>query len=493
MPWVVRSSCHPLCCDSKRSQCKQHDNAIGKENIAPMPAKNAKGKKAKGKQAADADIGDVNALKTNTTCGQPHNFSRLEMCESKELTPEHLAKWDGVDDGAVLPWEDHMVLQKDGEIMQHYSQRGRNRRYCKGVGNSAMLQKRWWQEDIPVGINVAMGQAMHSSGQAIAHIKKGMGNALVLQRGGQWKSIAKRQERIATQQAIVQYSIAKNWVAGPERKSDPDTDSLDANGRLWTAYNDDQRNLLTKTKRKIAKKEMYFKSSTIDFIAQGIPQTASETLMENSDKRSLFTDRSAGSVGKYYAIVSAMVIRRNPPSLHRKRIDTDQDGWTSDDTWTDMEEYGRLDGRLMTIICGLESGGKGDYNHRERRAPTAHVAKSIAKKRWVMCLSCKEAGGGWVLQMGRQSCGIANKGWVMHSSCKEAGGKGIARGQEIAWYCKQAGMRFSCKEPGGRVLQETGNRVVLQTGGGMGSRKVQLQVVLQSSASLMPLAAHRLQ
>ncbi|KAF8428470.1 hypothetical protein L210DRAFT_3508739 [Boletus edulis BED1] len=172
---------------------------------------------------------------------------------------------------------------------------------------------------------------------------------------------------------------------------------------------------------KIAKKEMYFKSSTIGFIVQGIPQTASETLMENSDKQSLFTDRSAGSVGKYYAIVSAMVIRRNPPSLHRdewKKIDeiregirgvntesgqrsgdgyirkptfflvmpastersfilitqkkyTDQDGRTSDDTRTDTEGYGRLDGCLMTIVCGLESGGKGDYNRRERRAPTS--------------------------------------------------------------------------------------------------------------------------
>ncbi|KAF8422166.1 hypothetical protein L210DRAFT_3510013 [Boletus edulis BED1] len=139
---------------------------------------------------------------------------------------------------------------------------------------------------------------------------------------------------------------------------------------------------------KIAKKEMYFKSSTIDFIVQGIPQTASETLMENSDKRSLFTDGSAGSVEKYYATVSAMVIRRNPPSLHWdewKKIDerregirgvntesdTDQDGRTSDDTWTDMEGYGRLDGRLMTIICGLESGRNGDYNRREHRAPTS--------------------------------------------------------------------------------------------------------------------------
>ncbi|KAF8417002.1 hypothetical protein L210DRAFT_3511570 [Boletus edulis BED1] len=35
-----------------------------------------------------------------------------------------------------------------------------------------------------------------------------------------------------------------------ERKNDPDTDSPDMDGRLWTAYDDDQRNLLTKTKRK---------------------------------------------------------------------------------------------------------------------------------------------------------------------------------------------------------------------------------------------------
>ncbi|KAF8422776.1 hypothetical protein L210DRAFT_3509863 [Boletus edulis BED1] len=95
---------------------------------------------------------------------------------------------------------------------------------------------------------------------------------------------------------------------------------------------------------KIAKKEMYFKSSTIDFIVQGIPQTASETLMENSDKRSLFTDGSAGSVGKYYAIVSAMVIRRNPPSLHRVTTlsDPDLSGATYDRNAVPEESYSSL-------------------------------------------------------------------------------------------------------------------------------------------------------
>ncbi|KAF8421883.1 hypothetical protein L210DRAFT_3510110 [Boletus edulis BED1] len=98
---------------------------------------------------------------------------------------------------------------------------------------------------------------------------------------------------------------------------------------------------------KIAKKEMYFKSSTIDFIVQGIPQTASETLMENSDKRSLFTDGSAGSVGKYYAIVSAMVIRRNPPSLHRVTTlsDPDLSGATYDRNAVPEESHSSL-GRM---------------------------------------------------------------------------------------------------------------------------------------------------
>ncbi|KAF8448870.1 hypothetical protein L210DRAFT_3500508 [Boletus edulis BED1] len=98
---------------------------------------------------------------------------------------------------------------------------------------------------------------------------------------------------------------------------------------------------------KIAKKEMYFKSSTIDFIVQGIPQTASETLMENSDKRSLFTDESAGSVGKYYAIVSAMVIRRNPPSLHRVTTlsDPDLSGATYDRNAVPEESHSSL-GRM---------------------------------------------------------------------------------------------------------------------------------------------------
>ncbi|KAF8447288.1 hypothetical protein L210DRAFT_3501016 [Boletus edulis BED1] len=109
-----------------------------------------------------------------------------------------------------------------------------------------------------------------------------------------------------------------------ERKSDPDTDSPDANGRLWTA--------------------------TIDFIVQGIPQTASETLMENSDKRSLFTDESAGSVGKYYAIVSAMVIRRNPPSLHRVTTlsDPDLSGATYDRNAVPEESHSSL-GRMEEV------------------------------------------------------------------------------------------------------------------------------------------------
>ncbi|KAF8439489.1 hypothetical protein L210DRAFT_3504561 [Boletus edulis BED1] len=98
-----------------------------------------------------------------------------------------------------------------------------------------------------------------------------------------------------------------------EWKSDPDTDSPDANGRLWT----------------------------------GISQTASETLMENSDKRSLFTDGSTGSVGKYYAIVSAMVIRRNPPSLHRVTTlsDPDLSGATYDRNTVPEESYSSL-GRM---------------------------------------------------------------------------------------------------------------------------------------------------
>ncbi|KAF8434208.1 hypothetical protein L210DRAFT_3500505 [Boletus edulis BED1] len=95
---------------------------------------------------------------------------------------------------------------------------------------------------------------------------------------------------------------------------------------------------------------MYFKSSTIDFIVQGIPQTASETLMENSDKRSLFTDESAGSVGKYYAIVSAMVIRRNPPSLHRVTTlsDPDLSGATYDRNAVPEESHSSL-GRMEEV------------------------------------------------------------------------------------------------------------------------------------------------
>ncbi|KAF8449176.1 hypothetical protein L210DRAFT_3500689 [Boletus edulis BED1] len=79
----------------------------------------------------------------------------------------------------------------------------------------------------------------------------------------------------------------------------------------------------------------------------GIPQTASETLMENSDKRSLFTDKSAGSVGKYYAIVSAMVIRRNPPSLHRVTTlsDPDLSGATYDRNAVPEESHSSL-GRM---------------------------------------------------------------------------------------------------------------------------------------------------
>ncbi|KAF8428942.1 hypothetical protein L210DRAFT_3508632 [Boletus edulis BED1] len=137
---------------------------------------------------------------------------------------------------------------------------------------------------------------------------------------------------------------------------------------------------------------MYFKSSTIDFIVQGIPQTASETLMENSDKRSLFTDESTGSVGKYYAIVSAMVIRRNPPSLHRVTTlsDPDLSGATYDRNAVPEESHSSL-GRmeedteglmdaLMTMICGLESGEKVDYNRRERRAPTPFRVRKGAGK-----------------------------------------------------------------------------------------------------------------
>ncbi|KAF8435959.1 hypothetical protein L210DRAFT_3505951 [Boletus edulis BED1] len=124
-------------------------------------------------------------------------------------------------------------------------------------------------------------------------------------------------------------------------------DSPDTNRRLWTAYDNDQWNLLTKTKEKLAKREMYFKSSTIDFIVQGIPQTVSETLMENSDKRSRFTDRTIGSVGKYYMIISTMVIGRNPPSLHwvTTLSDPDLSSTTYDHNAVPEESYESL-GRM---------------------------------------------------------------------------------------------------------------------------------------------------
>ncbi|KAF8427169.1 hypothetical protein L210DRAFT_3508972 [Boletus edulis BED1] len=167
---------------------------------------------------------------------------------------------------------------------------------------------------------------------------------------------------------------------------------------------------------KIAKKEMYFKSSTIDFIVQGIPQTASETLMENSDKRSLFTDESAGSVGKYYAIVSAMVIRRNPPSLHRVTTlsDPDLSGATYDRNAVPEESHSSL-GRmeedteglmdaLMTMICGLESGEKVDYNRRERRAPT---------------LSCRDPTGLGQTSAGHSRCAISYWEEEVHSSATQ--------------------------------------------------------------------------
>ncbi|KAF8443716.1 hypothetical protein L210DRAFT_3502495 [Boletus edulis BED1] len=117
-------------------------------------------------------------------------------------------------------------------------------------------------------------------------------------------------------------------------------DSPDANGRLWTTYNDNQWNLLTRKNRKIAKREMYFKSSTIDFIVQGKPQTVSETLMENSDKWSLFTDGTIGSVGKYYT----MVIERDLPSLHQVTTlgDLDLSGATYDGNAVPEESWSSL-------------------------------------------------------------------------------------------------------------------------------------------------------
>ncbi|KAF8432684.1 hypothetical protein L210DRAFT_3507339 [Boletus edulis BED1] len=124
-----------------------------------------------------------------------------------------------------------------------------------------------------------------------------------------------------TRQIVVEWIRGRSGNGNGRTEDDPDTDSPDTNGRLWT--------------------------TTIDFIVQGIPQTASETLMENSDKRSLFTDESAGSVGKYYAIVSAMVIRRNPPSLHRVTTlsDPDLSGATYDRNAVPEESHSSL-GRM---------------------------------------------------------------------------------------------------------------------------------------------------
>ncbi|KAF8128258.1 hypothetical protein EV363DRAFT_1510622 [Boletus edulis] len=53
-----------------------------------------------------------------------------------------------------------------------------------------------------------------------------------------------------TRQIVVEWIRGRSGNGNGRTEDDPDTDSPDTNGRLWTTYDDDQRNLLTKTKGK---------------------------------------------------------------------------------------------------------------------------------------------------------------------------------------------------------------------------------------------------